>query len=349
MSSAITCRFEPAMREAWASVASPAAARPEPVDSTAYYQEYHGHQPMHLATVRSLLARAGVERFVYFIGDSTLDNKHWFFAPSSYRAQISQSAIAAKAVNGYEEALDPPRMVKDVCYWMNRGLAERVGPKRVACMMTSIEESTIEDRSDGLLAQDEFVREHIGAEDFLVVSVGGNDVALRPTARTSVNMLMLTRMPNWMITARVAPGFGYFVKLFHNRIENLVKQVVSQQKPKKILICMIYHLDEQPGGWADRVLNILGYDSNPSKLQLIIKTLFDAIKAKGFNIPGTEVIPFPLFEVLDGKNTEDYIQRVEPSISGGRKMAEAFLDTLLPETATRGPVTRSKSRTENKK
>lgn len=40
--------------------------------------------------------------------------------------------------------------------------------------------------------------------------------------------------------------------------------------------------------------------------------------------PGTEVVPFPLFEVLDGKNTEDYLQRVEPSPSGGKKMGDAL-------------------------
>lgn len=31
-----------------------------------------------------------------------------------------------------------------------------------------------------------------------------------------------------------------------------------------------------------------------------------------------------MFEVLDGKNTEDYLQRVEPSPSGGKKMADAL-------------------------
>lgn len=36
------------------------------------------------------------------------------------------------------------------------------------------------------------------------------------------------------------------------------------------------------------------------------------------------MIPFPLFQVLDGKTTEDYLQRVEPSPSGGKKMADAL-------------------------
>jgi hypothetical protein len=51
---------------------------------------------------------------------------------------------------------------------------------------------------------------------------------------------------------------------------------------------------------------------------------------------GTEVIPFPLFEVLDGKNTEDYLQRVEPSPSGGQKMGEALFAAVVGSDG--GPI-----------
>jgi hypothetical protein len=37
----------------------------------------------------------------------------------------------------------------------------------------------------------------------------------------------------------------------------------------------------------------------------------------------TEVVPVPLFQALDGTETSDYVQRVEPSFLGGR--------SLLPE------------------
>lgn len=93
---------------------------------------------------------------------------------------------------------------------------------------------------------------------------------------------------------------------------------------------MIYYLDQKPGGsWADDVLNNLGYDTNPGKLQLIIRTLFTQIVEKGFDIPGTIVQAFPLFKVLDGTDSGDYCQRVEPSVQGGRKMANALLGALL--------------------
>ena len=37
----------------------------------------------------------------------------------------------------------------------------------------------------------------------------------------------------------------------------------------------------------------------------------------------------PLFEVLDGSCSEDYVQRVEPSPTGGRKIAAALIDAII--------------------
>jgi hypothetical protein len=72
------------------------------------------------------------------------------------------------------------------------------------------------------------------------------------------------------------------------------------------------------------------YNAYPEKLQLMIKTVFKLATSK-ISIPGTAVVAFPLFEVLNGKNTDDYCQRVEPSPSGGEKMAKALLDAVLGE------------------
>lgn len=89
------------------------------------------------------------------MGDSSLDNKHWFFDGfRSKSGQMDDPEFTAEAVNGYEGALQPPRMVQDVCYWMNAGAAQRLGSQRVCTIMTSVEESTIEGRMrGGLLAQ----------------------------------------------------------------------------------------------------------------------------------------------------------------------------------------------------
>jgi hypothetical protein len=53
-------------------------------------------------------------------------------------------------------------------------------------------------------------------------------------------------------------------------------------------------------------------------------------------VPGSEVIPVPLFNALDGKNTLDYVARVEPSATGGKKLAEFLLDVIDNPSITTG-------------
>ena len=54
---------------------------------------------------------------------------------------------------------------------------------------------------------------------------------------------------------------------------------------------------------TSQVLNKLGYDADPTKLQLIIRCLYDAVKRRGFDVPGTRAEPFALFEVIRHENT----------------------------------------------
>ena len=53
-------------------------------------------------------------------------------------------------------------------------------------------------------------------------------------------------------------------------------------------------------------------------------------------ISGSQVIPVPLFVPLDGKNSRDYVSRVEPSVQGGKKMAEFLLDIIDNDQKTQG-------------
>jgi len=310
---------------------------PAPINAKRFYAEYHSHRIEHLVALRKKLVDQGCKRFVYFIGDSTLDNKHWFFEPFQVKeAQMFKPAFTAEALNGYETALKPKRMVQDVAYHMNAVAAAELGPTQLCTIMTSIEESTIAERDRDLLVQDKFVQHYLTAQDYLVVSMGGNDVALKPTLRTAVNMMALLRSPECMIRSGLAPGFGYFVHMFHSKILNVLKRVTRNARPAKVLVCMLYYLDETPGGsWADVTLSALGYDKNPAKLQLAIRSLFTAIKKRGFDLPGTSVEYVPLFETLDGKDHSDYCQRVEPSVSGGRKMAEEFMRRILADVRAR--------------
>jgi hypothetical protein len=99
---------------------------------------------------------------------------------------------------------------------------------------------------------------------------------------------------------------------------------------------MIYYPDEEANvpSWANGALGALGYNANPGKVQLLIRKMFEEATSR-IQIPGSTVIPIPLFVPLDGTRSEDYVARVEPSASGGRKMAEYLLDAIHHADADR--------------
>ena len=123
-------------------------------------------------------------------------------------------------------------------------------------------------------------------------------------------------------------GMNYFIKMFKDDVEKYILKLIGNKKPKKIIVCMIYYPDQtETGSWADRTLGALNYNTNPEKLQAAIKQIFIHATNK-IEIPGCNVVPFPMFTVLDGKDTYDYSARVEPSSQGGRKLAEAFASVI---------------------
>ena len=112
--------------------------------------------------------------------------------------------------------------------------------------------------------------------------------------------------------------------LFKNRVESYVRRLCTTTKPRTVLVCAIYYPEETTrGGWADTALKAMCYDFNPGKLQLLIRKVFEHATAR-IRVPGVNVVPVPLFEVLDSQDPRDYEQRVEPSASAGAKMAAAF-------------------------
>eukprot|EP00604_Paraphysomonas_vestita_P003204 CAMPEP_0174821870 /NCGR_PEP_ID=MMETSP1107-20130205/10679_1 /TAXON_ID=36770 /ORGANISM="Paraphysomonas vestita, Strain GFlagA" /LENGTH=140 /DNA_ID=CAMNT_0016039409 /DNA_START=634 /DNA_END=1056 /DNA_ORIENTATION=- len=107
--------------------------------------------------------------------------------------------------------------------------------------------------------------------------------------------------------------------------------MTSKTRPKYIFVCMIYYLDETPGNsWAEIALSALQYNQNPKKLQLLISRLFE-LATKQIQIPGTTVIGIPLFQVLNGKDSNDYVQRVEPSAIGGKKMGSFIISEVMKQ------------------
>jgi len=327
------------------------------ISSASFYGEYHGHKINHLQSLYPHL-RENSDALIWTAGDSSLDNKYWF---NDQRP----------AVGVYADVLRPPSSVCDVTYWLN-SLSEQADNKdrfrkknsdsdgsnnncvKYAAINTAVEATTLNERRCGRLRpQDKFLRDNISSEDVLIVSIGGNDIALAPTPCTIASIKGLLCLPMSCLeggrsfgsvpvndcccgcgpslascTCSCPPCFGYFRHLFGTRTQKFIEALTSKTKPKKILVCMIYYPDENNvPSWANTALGALGYNSDPAKIQLLIRKFFEE-GISTIRIPGSEVIPIPLFHALDGRRSEDYVARVEPSASGGKKMAEYMLDVI---------------------
>eukprot|EP00928_Gymnodinium_smaydae_P071299 TRINITY_DN54925_c0_g1_i1.p1 TRINITY_DN54925_c0_g1~~TRINITY_DN54925_c0_g1_i1.p1 ORF type:complete len:342 (+),score=71.04 TRINITY_DN54925_c0_g1_i1:36-1061(+) len=322
------------------------------IDQRKYYSTYHGHDPRYLKLIHDEF-RQRHGSIIFLAGDSSLDNKFWF-------------SKTEDAVNGYERLLSPPRMKTDVCYWLNKEI-ERRGLDGMSCINTAIEATSLNDRAFcRLLEQDQFIQEHITSDDYLIVSVGGNDIALAPLLLTVLNVAALVCCSPQVCIDRCACacpvnshvdlgcmgcglpgclsgfmcgwplGMGYVIDLFKNRVGNYVRQMLNGRRPKKVIVCTIYFLDEAAtGSWADCALSCMCYGCNPGKLQAAIRKVYE-LGTSQIRIPGVEVVGFPLFEVLDGKTSSDYRERVEPSETGGAKMATALLGVVLAQGGASG-------------
>jgi len=250
-------------------------------------------------------------------------------------------------------------MTTDVCYWINHEVMMQ--GIDLCCLNTAVAESSLNLRSCGkLLEQDQFIQDHITVDDVLVVSIGGNDI-VTPVLCTIVNFLCfavcvpLTCMRNCACASPIRcggggwygcgltgcikgflcgwpPGLGYLVDLFKNRVENLIMRMLKRAKPKKVIVCMIYTIDEEA------IHDALGrqcYAASPERLRTMLRTVFRK-GTQQIRIPGTEVVAFPLFEVLDGKTPSDYEAGIEPSATGGRKIAAGLVDAILRQSVPDG-------------
>ncbi|PSN61590.1 hypothetical protein BS50DRAFT_143264 [Corynespora cassiicola Philippines] len=285
-----------------------------------FYYEWKGHPLEHLTLFHDVTRsiRPG-KPVIWLAGDSSLDNKYW--------VQKRESSDPAPEI--YLHTLDTPTPKPDVAFWMNEALEERA-----TCINSAVEESTLRDREGGLLEHDQFIRNHIRKEDVLIVSVGANDVALRPTTNTIRHMLQV----GWLTSLRriengKSSSLVYFIKeLFGDKVQNYIEALTARTKPRAVVVCMIYFPLEVKFGqksWARVQLKLLGYDRWPGRIQAALRTMYE-IGTKQIGVSGTEVIPCALFEVLDGKNPQDYTARVEPNREGGRKIATRFVELLKP-------------------
>lgn len=303
-----------------------------PVDSAEFYAQYHGHSEKLLDTifeelVASRRLRGETVHVVFLAGDSSMDNKYWLGDNQRERA-----------VNGFEAVLEPPWSKPDIAHHVNKALAHAAKENKrdgFVCLNCAVEESTIGCRDGGkLLPQDEFIRQRITKDDILIVSAGGNDIALRPTCSTAVAMAWLSIFSGKAnIVKGSAWGLGHFRSLFCDSLCGYVNSLTSKNKPMMFVPSVIYYPDEnvKAQSWASPILKLIGYNSNPRHVQAIIDRVFTEVQLgvtpARVGIPS--VVPLALSAAMDGTKTEDYVARVEPSAVGGSKIANLFVSTIM--------------------
>lgn len=292
------------------------------IESYHFYGQYEGHPLEDLETLHNITVQQRPGKpIIWFAGDSSLDNKYWVpgSGPGGDPLEVEVPEI-------YQHALKQANPKPDVAFWMNHVMGESA-----TCINTSVEASMLRQRDKEILPHDKFIRDRIGKDDVLVVSVGCNDIAMKPTFSTIWRMLTLAWLTSRSsVENGTAGAMQYFAHLFGSQTQEYVNRICAKTKPRAVILCMIYFpLEANRGqkGWADPALRFLGYNGDPGKLQVAIRTMFEMGTSK-VKVEGTDVIPCKLFEVLDGSDKADYVERVEPSAVGGRKMADKFKELI---------------------
>ncbi|KAJ4410731.1 hypothetical protein N0V91_001659 [Didymella pomorum] len=288
------------------------------INRSRFYFEWKGHQIQDLVSFHAITtAERPGKPIVYLAGDSSLDNKHWV---------SNEQEVDIEVPEIYKHTLGKPTPKLDVAFWMNHLLVDRA-----TCINTAVEESMLRQRDEGLLAHDKFIRDNIRSQDVLIVSVGANDIALRPLPCTIRHMLQLAwATSRSSLEKGTASSLKYFNHMFCDKVQDYVDRMTAKTRPRAVIICMIYYPLESGLGqssWADTQLKALGYNTWPEQLQTAISTLYRTATQK-IRIQDTQVLPCALHEVLDGKTAKDYTARVEPNEEGGRKMANKFVELL---------------------
>jgi hypothetical protein len=316
-----------------------------------YESSYHGH---HLEDLNNIIGslrsynKQNKNRSVIFLaGDSSLDNKHWPLNDFNEKKLCNKPPI-----NGYEDVLktDTSLCVPDVAYQINQTLIENGLDNEYVCINAAIEATTLHQRFTEtnysgdikLLPQDKFIYNNIRPDDILIVSVGGNDIALNALPETT------RHFQNFIINSKksedeknkdeISSYKEYFRNIFNDKMKLYITKLCSRDGndslPSVIIPCMVYYpaLTLTQSGFANKILNATNYRTGKQEiLQNFIKDLYleSTINIYIENINKTNIIdPCPLYEVLDSSNSKLYLKSVEPSIEGGKLMAARFVDQI---------------------
>ena len=241
------------------------------INASRFYSEWKGHPIHDLETLhRTVLSLRQENPAVYLAGDSSLDNKYW--VPSSDR-RGNELPVPVPPI--YLQTLDTPQPKADIAFWLNHFLGDRATALNLA-----VEESMLRDRDADLLPHDKFIRDNIRQQDVLIVSVGSNDIALRPSCGTVFNMAQLAWLtPRAFIDRGLSLSLGHFRTIFGKKMRSYIARMTEKQMPRAVIVCMIYFPLEAGAGdqssWADMPLQLLGYNRFPGQLQTAIRKIYD--------------------------------------------------------------------------
>lgn len=313
------------------------------INTKDFYSKFDGHKIIDLNNIigplRSYNEQNKNRSVIFLAGDSSLDNKHWPF-----NDPIEKLLCNKQPINGYESVLEGDNCVPDVAYQINQTLIENELNNEYVCINTAIEATKLEQRFDmdskvRLLEQDQFICDNITNDDILIVSVSGNDLALGPTAEIVEDMRKYVKAfedKNYKEQNDLFGETGIFYGLFVNKMSEYIKKLCSKKNPKKVIICMIYFVSisffKNLGSgwhWAKKTIDIFKYTSNPDILKSFIKKCHELIKINYLINSGINIFEScPLYEVLNELDNTLYLSGVEPSIIGGKLMAERFVDQI---------------------
>jgi hypothetical protein len=309
------------------------------INAQAFYASRHGH-PLEDLLLLHKAARERGDACMFLAGGSHFDNKHILATGDRWdpRAMYDRETTGTAAAQ-YASLMYPPRAVKDVAFWLCRMISDQ--GMKLTVLNAAVHDSTLADKKSGLNDHDQFIRDNLRHGDILAVSIG-NDAILRPSLRAAVAMAGLLCSPATLMDAEWAPGLDYFRRSFKDDLEDYVRKIMTRVTatqsgpPVTVLVCTPFFPDETPtGGNAQRTLSLLGYNHFPRRLQSVIRKLHE-LGTTEIDIPGTRTIPVALFEALDGKNTNMYVHRVEPSVEGGRAIAKVLHEVCSAITSSSG-------------
>lgn len=294
---------------------------PDPINANEFYSQYHGHPILSLQTLEESLREQG-KRIIWLVGDSSLDNKYWL--GSNYSMMYS-----AQLCNGYEKIISPSVGIPDVSYWLNYFLCE--ANSNYAAINCAVEASTLYDRGDCLLNHDQFVRNHLQKDDVVIFSVGGNDIALNPSLRVLVCLAFAIYLIPESLLSHLFVKFLFLAPLkdlFRTQMKSYAERICANQMPSQLIFCSYYYPCLHGFGWADVFLRLANYKANPGKIQKLFDIVSKDFSVNGNDFPGIVLRRVDFSKVLCPDNESDYIARVEPSNTGGKKMAESLFHVI---------------------